>query len=138
MSETKRFRDQHDRMLTLVSEISAHLNVDELSHDTTEVKRLLLILLGKLSVHLTMEDKALYPRLLEHPDEKIKAIANRFIDDMGSIGEAVEDYKSKWLPASNIQKESALFIEHTKGIFEALKNRIEKENNELYKTLDES
>ncbi len=46
------------------SEISTHSNVDALSNDASEVRSLLSKLLGKLNVHLSMEDKTLYPKLL--------------------------------------------------------------------------
>ena len=137
MSKTKSFRDQHDDLLKIVSEISAHLNVDELSNDASEVRSLLSKLLGKLNVHLSMEDKALYPKLLEHSDERVKSMAKRFIDEMGGIGKAVKAYKDKWPSALQIQKDPSDFIEQTKGIFDALAKRIEKENNELYKAVDE-
>lgn len=137
ISHTKIFRDLHDKLLKIVSEISAHLNVDELSNDVSEVRGLLFKLFAMLSVHLTMEDKVLYPKLLKHPDERVKSMARRFIDEMGGIGEAVEEYKNKWSSDLEIQKNPGDFIEQTKGIFGALVKRIEKENNELYKTIEE-
>ncbi len=137
MSNTQRFRDQHDDLLKIASEISTHLNVNELSHDASEVRSLLSKLLGRLSVHLSMEDKALYPRLLEHSDERVKSMAKRFIDEMGGLGEAVNVYKDKWPTALAIQKNPGDFIEQTKQIFDALTKRIKKENNELFKTVDE-
>ena len=137
MNVTKSFRDQHDDLLKTASEIAARLNIDQLSNDASEVRNLLSELLGKLNVHLSMEDKALYPKLLNHPDEEIKSMARRFIDEMGGIGDAVKAYKTKWPHALAIQKNPGDFIEQTKGIFNALTNRIEKENNELYKIVDE-
>ncbi len=137
MSKTQNFRDQHDDLLKIASEISTHLNVDELSNDATEVRSLLSKLLGKLSVHLSMEDKALYPKLLEHTDAQVKSMAKRFINEMGDIGKVVMTYKTQWSTAVKIQQAPRDFIEQTKNIFSALVKRIEKENNELYKTVDE-
>ena len=137
MSETKRFRDQHDELLEIASEISAHLTVDELSNNASEVRLLLSKLFGVLSVHLAMEDKALYPRLLAHSDERVEAMARKFIDEMGGIGEAVKAYKNKWSNVLEIQKGPGDFIEQTKAVFDALAKRIEKEDNELFKTIDE-
>ncbi len=137
MSETQHFREQHDDLLKIASEISAHLNVDELSNDASEVRSLLSKLLGKLTIHLAMEDKALYPRLLEYSDERIKSMAKRFIDEMGGLGEVVKSYNNTWSSALPIQKNPSDFIVQTKGIFDALAKRIERENNELYKIVDE-
>ncbi len=77
MSFTKRYRDQHDDLLILVNELSAQLNMDTISISTKEVRTQLARLFGKNSVHLAMEDKSLYPRLLEHADGKIKSLAKQ-------------------------------------------------------------
>ncbi len=137
MLRTERFRNQHNELLKIATDISAHLNVDELSHDAREVRSLLSQLLGKLTVHLSMEDKSLYPELLKHSDEKISSLARKFIDEMGGIGESVNIYKDKWSNHIRIKEDPSGFIAHTKDIFNALSERIEIENSELYNILDE-
>lgn len=137
MSKTESFRSQHIDLLNIAGEISEHLNVDELSKDAGPTRHLLSNLLGKLSVHLSMEDKILYPQLTNHSDSNVKTMAKKFIDEMGGIGEAVKNYKSKWTTPKTIQNDPATFISETKGILAALGQRIDKENNELYKMVDE-
>lgn len=137
MSATTRYREQHDGLLVLATEISECLNVSELAEDASKARSLLSQLLGKLSVHLAMEDKSLYPSLLEQGDDEIKKMAQSFMDEMGGIGEAVEAYAKTWSSATAIQNNPQDFVTQTKGIFNALGNRINKENNELYKAFDE-
>lgn len=136
MSATTRFREQHDGLLALATEISACLDANEISQDASKVKSLLSKLMGKLKVHLAMEDKSLYPSLLEKGDDQLKAMTQRFIDEMGGIGEAVETYADKWSTASAIQNDVQGFISETNAIFAALAERIDKENNELYAAFD--
>lgn len=136
MRKTDTLRRQHKDLLEIAAEISSHLNSDKLSKDANEVRSLLSQLFGKLNVHLTLEDQVLYPQLINHSDEKIKETAKRFVDQMGGIADALKDYKNKWSNAIKIQKAADDFINDTKGIFDALAKRIEKENNELYVLLD--
>ena len=136
MSKTAKFRTQHDELLGLATEISSHLNVNELSHDASNIRKLLSMLIGKLGVHLSMEDKGLYPRLLDHPDNKVKETAQRFMDEMGGIGEVLENYKTKWSTSSKIQQSADVFVEETKVLFSALAQRIDAENDELYPLFD--
>ncbi len=136
MSQTKTFREQHDELLKIATEIASHLDVDALAKDASKVRSLLSRLLGVLSIHLSMEDKSLYPRLLAHDDVAIKSMAQRFMDEMGGIGKVLEEYKTKWMTVAKIQDNSAAFVTETKGIIDALALRIEKENNELYEALD--
>ncbi|MCP4297723.1 MAG: hypothetical protein GY786_19155, partial [Proteobacteria bacterium] len=80
MGATKRFRDQHNDLLLIASEISLHLKAEYLSRDASETRLLVSKLLGKLSIHLAMEDKALYPQMLEHSDDRVRSMARKFMD----------------------------------------------------------
>ena len=137
MSQTKTFREQHDELLKVAMEIASLLDVDELKKDANKVRTLLSRLLGILSIHLSMEDKSLYPRLLAHSDPSIKAMTQRFIDEMGGIAKVLEDYKSKWMTVAKIQANPADFVKETHGIIDALALRIAKENDELYAAPDQ-
>lgn len=131
------FKKQHDELLALTGEISKYLEIGKLTHNVEDVKKLFIKLLGQLTVHLKLEDEWLYPKLLEHQDEKIKAMAQRFVDEMGGIGQTVADYKQKWIIATSaIKQDPAGFIKETKEVFSALAHRIEIENNVLYKSFE--
>ncbi|MCP4274293.1 MAG: hypothetical protein GY781_20415 [Gammaproteobacteria bacterium] len=124
-------------MLKITTEITPHLYVEELKNDASKVRLLLSKLLGKLAIHLAMEDQSLYPQMLDHTDERVKEMARKFMDEMGGLGEAVNAYRNKWPSDLPIQEEPAEFIAQTNEIFMALANRIERENRELYKMVDE-
>ncbi len=137
MAATQRFRAQHDDLLKMAGEIAGKLNATQLAENANDVRMLLSKLLGKLNVHLSVEDKSLYPKLLNHSDPGIKTMAKRFIDEMGAIGQTVGNYNDKWKTASAIQEDPTSFIRETNTIFAALKKRIDKENNVLYKKVDD-
>ncbi len=137
MAYTKKFRAQHGELLNVVKAIVKLLDENGLRKDATEVRHLLSVLHGKLSVHLAMEDKSLYPRLLRHHDGDIRATTQRYIDEMGSLAGAFKDYIGRWPTPSAIQSDPATFIAETGGVFEALGKRVDQENNELYVLADE-
>ncbi len=136
MSKTDRLRLQHGELLALAAEITEHLSVKLLSNDASVVRSLLSELFGKLNIHLAMEDESLYPSLLETLDVEFKSIVQTFIDDMGAIGEVLEEYKNKWPSEVEIQENPKDFIDQTKAIFNTLSLRIGRENNELFKLVD--
>lgn len=137
MSRTDSYRRQHDELLEVVTEISGKLDALQLAKDASEVRALLSKLMGKLKIHLAMEDKSLYPQLLKSLDPAAKKLAQRFIDEMGSIGLVVEKYAANWPSPTAIQKNANGFVSETRKLFEALGKRIVKENNELYKFVDQ-
>ncbi len=137
MSRTDSYRRQHDELLEVVTEISGKLDALQLAKDASEVRALLSKLMGKLKIHLAMEDKSLYPQLLKSQDPAAKKLAQHFIDEMGSIGLVVDKYAANWPNPASIQKDAPGFVSETRKLFEALGKRIVKENNELYKFVDQ-
>ncbi len=132
MGEIENFRRQHKEILQVATEISSLLKPDQIAKDAGVIRSLLSTLVGKLNVHLSMEDDALYPRLLAHKDANVNSIAKRFIDEMGGFNKVFREYTKKWPSPTAIQNAPVEFNKETKGIFDALFKRIEKEDNELF------
>ncbi len=137
MSITKSYRRQHEELLSAAGEIASSLQVDTLSKDASGVSAQLSKMMGLLRIHLSMEDKSLYPLLLASEDEKVRKTATRFMDEMGGIADVVTAYSQKWSDSKAIENAPAAFIGETKGLITALGKRIEKENNELYPLADQ-
>jgi hemerythrin-like domain-containing protein len=137
MTRTNKFRKQHDEILSTAREINAILGnaIDDSEAET--IRKLMSRLAGLVSVHLAMEDKALYPQLLASTNSAVKATANRFIQEMGAIGQGFEDYMRKWATTQTIKSKPTEFTIESKAIFNALSKRIHKENVELYMLVDE-
>jgi hemerythrin-like domain-containing protein len=132
MNIIQNFREQHDELLIIANKIWSCLHVPALADDASGVRMLLADFLGKLTVHLAMEDNVLYPRLLQNSDRNIRTSAQTFVREMGSISDDLKIYKTRWTSALIIQENPEQFIEQTKNIFEKMVKRIEKENEELY------
>lgn len=126
------FKQHHKELLLVATEITRLLNTEALKKDSSAVRSQLSKLAGKLSVHLAMEDKSLYPLFLNHKNEMIKETVSRFMQEMGGIKDAFMEYNRKWTMAVSIQNDPEAFIRETKGIFAALAKRIDKEDKELY------
>jgi hypothetical protein len=132
------FRVQHREMLEVVRELDAQLDIATLSTDATRARTLLSMLAGKLAVHLAMEDKALYPRMLQQKKPGIRDLASQFMSEMGGINAAFTAYVARWPTAQAIQAAPAKFAIETKQIFEALGARIKREHAQLFPELDET
>ncbi|MBL7670954.1 MAG: hemerythrin domain-containing protein [Bdellovibrionaceae bacterium] len=138
MSKTEHFRADHKDMVGIVGEISKLLNEAGLGANPAPVTGLLGKLVGKLKIHLVTEDRSLYPQLLKSSDPKVKATAEKFQAEMGGIKTVVEAFATKWMDPREIKAHPAAFIKETKGLFDALAKRIEKEDNELYALADKA
>jgi hypothetical protein len=123
---------QHIDLLGIVSQISQKLNPKTVETEAKTIIDLLVALAGKLSFHLSMEDKSLYPAILNSPEAGAKATAQKFMDEMGGIAKVFEAYRAKWSSPAALQANPTGFIDETKGLFKAVGDRITREEKELY------
>lgn len=133
MNFTDKFRQQHDEILQMVSELNTQLKAKA---DAQVLRTTLSSLAGKLNFHLAMEDKALYPRLMK-TEGAAQTTARKFIDEMGGLADVFQAYNNKW-QVSAIRTDPAGFASETHKVFVALGKRIARENADLYPLADKA
>lgn len=141
MAKSDNFRKQHEDMKQAVGQIAGLLNPAQLKADGEKLRQLsslLAKLTGKLTLHLAMEDKVLYPSLLGSSDGGAKGVAQKYMTEMGGIAKAYEQYSQKWKTPQVIQANPEQFCGDTKNLFDALGKRIAKEESELYPMYDKA
>jgi Hemerythrin HHE cation binding domain len=136
MLPSDRFRRQHEELLELALEVDAALNPPSFPANARDVRRMMARLKGKLVVHSTMENDALYPRLFQHDDPTIRALAQALFEELGGIYETFAIHHSKWSSVDLIEADPSGYVQHTRDIFDKLRLRMERENTELYPLAD--
>ncbi len=130
MGITIKLRDDHDALLKLISlfrdilrQPVAPAGIDLVNFRSAFSKELL--------AHLTREDWLLYPSLLQSSDKLIASTAQTFIDEMGGLLAAYKAWSGNW-PTERIIADWQTFAAETSAVLDALGERIDRENNELY------
>jgi hypothetical protein len=136
MARTDKYRQQHNELLILAKELQATLDVAALAKDGSAARTCLAKLMGKLVLHLSAEDKVLYPELEAHKDPAIAALARRFSVEMKSTTTQVVAYNNRWATPSVIKADAQAFVKETKEVIRILADRIKRENQELYAAAD--
>lgn len=136
MARTDRFRAEHNQLLDLAKQLQNHLNPVTLAQDATEARSCLGKLMGRLVLHLSTEDKMLYPEFAACKDPKVAALGRRFATEMASTVPVVTAYNDKWATPSTIKRDPKAFIAETQKILGVLGDRIRRENTELYAAAD--
>ena len=132
MSRTTPYIEHHAQIMQLGRELREQLKPELLAANPARARQALASFSGKLSMHLTLEDRLLYPELLHCADPAIREIAERFVEEMVPISHAFKEYAVRWSGAGAIQKEPEAFVTETKAILAAVAYRIQRENEELY------
>lgn len=123
---------QHGRIKEEVNYLDAEINKGSLAMNVTELALHINKLAGQLRMHLLEEDKFLYPNLLKCSDADIQKLAQQYIKEMGNLVSEFTDFKNKYNISSKIIANKDKFLEDIQNIIKGLKDRITKEDNELY------
>lgn len=130
MQITLKLRDEHEAIMQLVGVFR-----DILSHPVAPPDLDMVSFRDEFSKqlfgHLTREDWLLYPSLLQSSDNLVAGTAQSFISEMGGLLACYKAWSNNW-PAEKVVGEWSLFVFETTRLLEALSNRIERENSELY------
>jgi hypothetical protein len=103
-----------------------------------EIRARLADLSGKLFVHLQMEDGSFYPEILRSGPADVRATAERFQSDMGSLRNAADGAFRRWLRPDAINQAPERFLAELRSLLHALNTRIDAEDAELYPLVERS
>lgn len=129
---------QHSSITSEIESILFEVQKEDVSQiDTSATALHISILAGQLKMHLLNEDKFLYPNLLACNDIQIKELTNQYKNEMGNLAEEYTKFKNNYNTKNKINQNITMFLPDTIKIMTVLKNRIEKEDKELYRLIFE-
>lgn len=126
------YRSQHEEIAKLAAAIPA----DGPLPRPLEIQLALGRLKGLLNVHLKLEDENLYPAMMRHPSDLVRAKAAKYQREMGSLAGAFTDFYVTWTEPGAIEARPAFFQSEWSAVLRALKARIEAEEKDLYEAVD--
>ncbi|MEO5866552.1 MAG: hemerythrin domain-containing protein [Sphingomonas sp.] len=135
MTRTSNLRRQHDAAIALVADIQklvASPGALQTRETAFQVTMLLAKLTGLLRIHFAQEDRVLYPSLMVSGRGGVAATARRFAEEMGQLGPVYAAFAEKWTVTDALLADPDGFRRESTTVFDALANRIERENHELY------
>lgn len=129
------FMRQHKDIIEELDYIDKILNKQDYKNYLDDFVSHINNLAGKLKIHLSSEDKFLYPKLINGEDINLKNMANSYINEMGNIASVFTDYKNQFNTKNKINEKLDTFIDQTKSILNEIRKRILKEETELYRII---
>lgn len=125
----ERLSEEHAQIDTILTEILAI--VSRHSAPVEGLPSLRWRLRHMLTVHLAKEDRHLYPDLKRSPDRHLAALASEMEREVGHLAEDFHRYCHDW-DAGAIAMDWPGFCTETQRILAALRQRIRREERELY------
>jgi methyl-accepting chemotaxis protein len=133
---TDSYRRQHGELVLIVRRITDLLDRGHVAADSDNARALLVELTGAIRLHLAREDEKLYPALLAHSDEQVRATTQSYVAEMGELAAAYQDFAGAWPSPQAIANDPAGFDAQCRAVFAALADRIHRENGEFYPMAD--
>lgn len=135
MASMDNLKRQHLEIINLVSDAQKLLKGSDLENNAIELSRYIKTLSGKLKIHLSTEDKFLYPDMLKSMEVEVVKIAKDYISEMGNLFEVFMEFKEKYNTKNKILNNKVEFIKTASGVLSSVNNRILKEDRQLYPLL---
>ncbi|NFV80488.1 hemerythrin domain-containing protein [Magnetospirillum aberrantis] len=136
MRKTETYRQHHQELRAIASRIEAVLDPDSIAATPDAVAQVVRELFGKFSVHLAIEDNSLYPRAKSTGDAHLRSVASRFESEMGDLGKRFDAYRHTWPGPLAIGRDPVRFATETRMVLEALRERVAREESQLYDLID--
>lgn len=136
MRKTETYRQHHQELRAIAARIEAVLDPHSVAADPTAVSAIVRELFGKFSVHLAIEDNSLYPRAKATADATLRAVVHRFEAEMGDLGQRFDAYRQAWPGPLAIGRAPDRFATETRAVLQALKERVGREESQLYDLID--
>lgn len=132
MANINNLERQHIEIKDLFSKIKQEVNSNDITVNLDTLVIDINTLSGKLSIHMSSEDKFLYPKLIESEDQQLRQIAKQYSEEMGNIHLEFNNYKNRFNTKTKILGDTDGFLKESKEIIKLLENRILKEDMHLY------
>lgn len=130
-----RFKEDHQKILNHVNELRELVH-SGIAENAADIAHLIITMSSAIKLHLTAEDRLLYPAFASSKDSAISRVGRLFQSEMGDIAPAFLEFVGRWNRASRLSENPAVFREEANNIFKALHLRIQRENKELYPLAD--
>jgi iron-sulfur cluster repair protein YtfE (RIC family) len=132
MPNINSLKRQHQDIESLIGKLEDIIHADTLDENALQISKSINELSGRLKIHLSHEDKYLYPKFKKSEHIDLKNKAESYIKEMGDLNEVFNCYKNRFNTKTKILKEPKTFIDESELIFFAIKKRISKEDDDLY------
>ncbi|EMJ94622.1 hemerythrin domain-containing protein [Leptospira alstonii] len=125
------YKVQYAEIQKLLNDIEKRL-LGEISEDVDELLHELASFSARLKLHLNLEENLIYPKIKSLQIENTSSLAEDFKGRTIDLKNSFKKYYCNWLLPSSILKNESQFREETEKLIFNLRNRIRKEEIEIY------
>lgn len=126
------YLDQHQKIRQEIAVLEALVAKKNVANNASEIVATINSLAGKLKVHLSIEDKYLYPELRKKADAAIPKVVEESICEISGLAAEFTSYKNQFNTKTKLIENEAEFAASTNKITAAITKRMAKEETGIY------
>lgn len=123
---------QHNSIRAEVNKINDLIKRDSVADNAFNIAKEINHLAGIIKVHLSTEDKFLYPRLEASEDLKVRRMSMDYQREMGNLIDVFTEFCVKYNTKTKVIEKSVSFKGEFKVIVQQLEKRMDKEEKGIY------
>lgn len=89
-----------------------------------------------IKLHLSAEDRALYPALQRSADTQLVHLSQRFQEDMGPIAATFDAFVRRWNTAQRLRENEAQFRQEANSVLRRVYERMKHEDQHFYPLIE--
>jgi len=136
MADIKNLERQHIEIRELMNELRGQVNQgfdkSYLEANVNHIVKNINILSGKLKIHMSTEDRYLYPAMKISENAKLRKAESVYSDEMLKISKVFVAYKTDFNTKTKVLSNVTSFLNESREVLNHLEKRMDKEDHELY------
>jgi len=135
MVDIEAMKTQHAEIGKMMADAIGAISTSEVAVKAKAISAVLDDISTRVHDHLAMEDRDVYPVLVESDDKQVRRTANQFHTNMGGLAEEFDAYFARYRTPADIGRDPWLFTYETRRMFERMQYRMRREETDLYPLL---
>jgi len=122
--------EAHKNITGIVSELNSSLT--DIEGNASDIAKAISRLAGVLKIHLSNEDKYLYPSMMNSSNPELQKKAQAYQTEMGGLSNEFMNFKDNYNTATKVKQNKENAKKDISAVCKKISERIKHEDTDLY------
>ncbi|ASY79354.1 hemerythrin [Pectobacterium polaris] len=130
-----KFKHQHNEILESIDTLR-QLSRAGVTENATDIARAIVAMSSTIKLHLSAEDRVLYPSLQSSGDEQLTKMSQHYQNEMQTIAADYDAFSRRWNTASQLMGHDRDFRADANNVLRKVYERMQRENHDFYPRIE--
>jgi len=130
-----KYKHQHVAIFNSIRQLK-ELSHDGIPQNAADIAALVIKMSSVIKLHLSIEDKFLYPALQEANNPRLAMLGKQYQHEMTHIAETYGEFARKWNDAAQVASNPEGFRNEANRVLKILFERMQREDRDFYPMIE--